>query len=418
VSPTAADDAAPDQALERVRRRLLEAGASAQDIEAARAEGTLDLLAVETLLVPGPRTLTPRQVSEASGLPLPTLTRLWRALGFLEPGDDEQSLTPMDLEAARALCLLMALGVTEAEGAVQLARVVGSSMARIAEANLLRAADTLRAGDDSVAAADAFAGAADEVLGAFGTVLDFAWRRHLQAVARRSALLRSGGHAAERPVLAVGFADMVGFTLLSQHLSDEELGAVVRRFEEISFETVAAHGGRVVKTIGDEAMFVVQSVAAAARIGVGLAEAYATDTLLSDVRVGMSAGPVLVRDGDYFGPTVNLASRIVRIAEPGTVLVSDDFHRLLEAEAPGEFAGRALRPRSLKDVGRVQLWACRRAGDPSAADGADRRPARRSRLLDALHEIEELRAAGERLLAAGRRPGHAAGGAQGAGPGG
>ena len=68
-------------------------------------------------------------------------------------------------------------------------------------------------------------------------------------------------------MIAVGFADMVGFTLLSQHLSDEELAAVVRRFEEISHDIVTGAGGRVVKMIGDEVMFVVDSVAAAARIG-------------------------------------------------------------------------------------------------------------------------------------------------------
>ena len=119
---------------------------------------------------------------------------------------------------------------------------------------------------------------------------------------------------------------MVGFTLLSQHLSDEELAAVVRRFEEISHDIVTSARGRVVKMIGDEVMFVTDNVADAARIGLDLADAYADDDLLSDVRVGLAIGPVLVRDGDYFGPTVNLAHRIVNIGNPGTVLMSDEFH--------------------------------------------------------------------------------------------
>ena len=119
---------------------------------------------------------------------------------------------------------------------------------------------------------------------------------------------------------------MVGFTLLSQHLSDEELAAVVRRFEEISHDIVTSARGRVVKMIGDEVMFVTDTVADAARIGLDLADAYADDDLLSDVRVGLASGPVLARDGDYFGPTVNLAHRIVNIGNPGTVLMSDEFH--------------------------------------------------------------------------------------------
>src|SRR5580698_1478182 len=196
---------------------------------------------------------------------------------------------------------------------------------------------------------------------------------------------------------------MVGFTLLSQHLSNEELAAVVRRFEEISHDIVTGARGRVVKMIGDEVMFVVESPAAAARIGLDLADAYADDDLLSDVRVGLSVGPVLVRDGDYFGPTVNLAHRIVNIGNPGTVVMSDDFHTALMQEAPDEFTAQALRPRMLKDLGRVQLWWCGRAGQEADGAGAAadrRRNVRWERLSEVLRDLEELRGVGERLLGA------------------
>ncbi len=89
---------------------------------------------------------------------------------------------------------------------------------------------------------------------------------------------------------------------------------------------MTAGGGRVVKMIGDEAMFVADSALDAARIGLALAEAYADDELLSDVRVALAVGPVLVQDGDYYGPVVNLASRVVNMAAPGAVLVTDEFH--------------------------------------------------------------------------------------------
>ena len=151
-----------------------------------------------------------------------------------------------------------------------------------------------------------------------GRLLEYVWRRHLQAATRRAMLL--GARGAEKgisPVMAVGFADMVGFTMLSQHLGDEELAAVVSRFEELAHDTVVALGGRVVKMIGDEAMFVVQTATSAAEIGLSLAEAYAGDELLSDVRVALAIGPVLVQDGDFYGPVVNLASRLVGVANPG-----------------------------------------------------------------------------------------------------
>lgn len=391
-----------DAAFERVRAVLLAAGASEAEIDEAVEGDVLDLLAVDRLVVPSERSFTPRQVSEQSGLPLETLKQMWRALGFLEPGDDDPVLTDMDIDAARSLQHLLHLGVTDTDTALQLARVIGASMARIAEASLLRGAEILHAADDSVHAADLFAAVAEETVPPMGKVLEFAWRRHMQAVARRAVLERRSGGGRATPVLAVGFADMVGFTLLSQHLREDELASVVRRFEEISYDTVIDRGGRVVKTIGDEVMFVTSAPVSAVRIGVTLAEAYADDDLLSDVRVGLAAGPVLVRDGDYFGPTVNLASRIVRIAEPGSVLVSDELHRKLEEAGEHEFEAHPLRPRVLKDVGRVQLWSYQRAGAAGGGSHAAGRRARWERFARVLRDLEELRSLGERTIAGGR----------------
>jgi hypothetical protein len=148
--------------------------------------------------------------------------------------------------------------------------------------------------------------------------------------------------------------------------------------------------------IGDEVMFVVQTASSAAEIGLGLAEAYADDDLLSDVRVALAIGPVLVQEGDFYGSVVNLASRLVGVANPGTVLVSDEFRTALAAEGARGFETRALRARTLKNIGRIQAWKLKRAGSDSSIDV--RRIVRWDRLNHVLHEIEELRERGEQVV--------------------
>ncbi len=410
----------PERAAARARVRafLADAGIPAQEIDRAERDDVLDLLVADRLLVPAERRYTEDDVAARTGMPVELARKFWRALGFPTPGPDERVFTDLDVQAIVTINAILSVGASRVDSAVQLARVIGSSMARIAEAQV---SPTVMGGplavllgvEDSIEAADLFTRLADEVLPAMGGLLEFAWRRHVQAATRRAMMLRRRG-AGALPSLCVGFADMVGFTLLSQRLSEDELAAVVSRFEEVAHYTVTGAGGRLVKMIGDEAMFVTESPVAAARIALGLAEAYADDELLSDVRVGLAEGPVLVQDGDYYGPVVNLAHAVVGLADPGTVLLSDDFHAALlrelhpagrEADASdvdGEFAFRAVRPRVLRDLGRVQLWVLHRPGK-RATFGGQRIGRGWERLAEVLHDIEELRDRGERLLTEGLR---------------
>ncbi len=260
----------------------------------------------------------------------------------------------------------ISVGVTSLDVAIQLTRVIGSSMARIAEAEVQASAH--REPPESARMAELYALTAGGPLGGLGNNFELVWRRHLQAALRRHTMESGDGEHS----LSVGFCDLVGFTAMSQQLTDDELAAVVSRFEELAYDTVAAGGGRVVKMIGDEVMYVVEDPTVAAHIGLALADAYAGEEQLSDVRVGIAHGPVLGREGDYFGPVVNLAHRIVNIAFPGTVVVSTEV-----AEAIDEAAGleaRPLRPRYLKDIGRVPLFAVARPGEALPSWRARARP--------------------------------------------
>ncbi len=399
-------DIARVEALARVRYLLLELGCNDEEIDRAVEDDVLDLLVVDHLLVPTGHRLTQSEVAVRTDIPVDVAKRFWRALGFLDVDEDEPAFTDMDIEAVQLFQSLVALGIVDLDSAVQMARVIGSSMARIAEAETAPGTTPiLMSTGDSVLDADEFARQAEASIPAMTRLLEYVWRRHLQAATRRAMLHRTRGvDEGVRPVMAVGFADMVGFTVLSQHLGDEELAAVVARFEELAHDTVVALGGRVVKMIGDEVMFVVQSASGAAQIGLSLAEAYASDDLLSDVRVALAVGPVLVKDGDFYGPVVNLASRLVNVARPGTVLISDEFKLALEAESAENIDTRPLRTRSLKDLGRVQMWKLIRAGSEPGADS--RRTMRWERLGEVLRELDELRERGE--TAVGRQGGSAA----------
>jgi adenylate cyclase len=408
------DDHARIEALARVRGLLHGLGCSDAEIDRAVADDVIDLLVVDRILVPAGNRMTQAEVAARTDIPLDVAKRFWRALGFLDVGDTEQAFTDMDIEAVRIFQSMVSMGLVDLESAVQMARVIGSSMARIAEAEAAPGATPILMGTgDSILDADLFAQRAGTSIPAMGQLLEYVWRRHLQAATRRAMLHRSRLDEGLRPIMAVGFADMVGFTMLSQHLGDEELAAVVARFEELAHDTVVALGGRVVKMIGDEVMFVVPTADGAAQIGLSLAEAYADDDLLSDVRVALAIGPVLVKDGDFYGPVVNLASRLVNVAHPGTVLASDDFRDALAGEGAPDIDTRPLRARTLKDLGRVQMWKLVRAGTEPGSDR--RRTMRWERLGEVLRELDEFRDRGDPA-----RPGDAvtggAGGTGGADP--
>lgn len=366
-----------DDALRAVRAMLLDRGCTPAELDEAEREGTLPLLAVERLMVDQAATYDIEAVSERTGLDVDQVRTLWRTLGYAVPRPGEVAFTESDVEILTEVGQLVAGEVATADLVLQMSRVIGSSMARIASAQ----ADVISAG---VGGAPRAGAAGDErltddriVVGASALlpivpkVLTAAWQRHLQAAIRRRLSIAGAGQG---QLGVVGFADLVGFTALSQQVTEEELAHIVEQFEQLAFDVVTAHGGRVVKMIGDEVMFTVDDADAGAQIALDLAEGTRGADELSDLRVGLAHGPVLERESDLYGPVVNLASRITAIAFPGTVVVSESMHELLAGHAG--YRLRSMRPRYLKDIGRVPLWVLRRSG-PGEGRFAERRRALR-----------------------------------------
>jgi adenylate cyclase len=347
---------------------LSDIGAGEEEIARAETEGTLPLLAVERILAAEEVRHDLEAVAERTGMSVEQITHIWRSLGFAQPRPGERAFTDTDLEILVRVGAMMADEVTSPDLVLQMSRVIGSSIARIASAHVDMMTGKFLLGEG-------VAGQTDEqtvvnlatVLPLMPQVLEATWRRHLHdATRRRMAMVLTGQEQAG----VVGFADLVGFTALSQQVTERELAAIVEQFEELAFEVVTEGGGRVVKMIGDEVMFTVESPPAAAEMALALAEGTRDADVLSDVRVGLASGNVLEREGDLYGPTVNLASRITGIAFPGSIVVSRSMRDELHDVA--DYALRAMRPRYLKDIGRVPLYVLRR-GVAAQSRFADRR---------------------------------------------
>ncbi|RCV54299.1 adenylate/guanylate cyclase domain-containing protein [Marinitenerispora sediminis] len=327
---------------------------------------------IEAALLGGEARYTRAEAVRRSGADPEFVTRVWRALGFATRGEDVVAFTDSDVEALRATAELLRHKVLDEEAAVRLARAMGQTMARLAEwqTSILT---TLSYAPQTVAEHEQLGplvGLTKELLPDVERLLTHIWRRQLAASATRTlAVIENSEDAAPNYFpLVVGFADLVSFTTLSRELDEVGLAEVVEGFEATSADIVAAGGGRVVKTLGDEILYVTNSARQAAEIALQLADGVKTHVEVPDVRVGLAYGPVLALLGDVFGTTVNRASRLTSFARPGTVLIDDALAGLLTDEDP--FQVVPVRPRHAHGLGQLQPHALRRAFEPQVRGGA------------------------------------------------
>lgn len=305
----------------------------------------------------GPRLYNRAETSEQSGVGFEQATRLWRAMGFPVAADDERVFTDRDVAALRTAARLVADRVVDEDGLVALTRAMAQSLSRLAVSHAAIAAEYLATiGSGDVPEEDAaIHRAADELLPSVASLLEFVWRRHL-LVAAESVFMDAVATPNETP-LAVGFADLVGFTELSRTLPAADLATLVETFEDVTARVVGDHAGRVVKTLGDEVMYAVPGAAVAAEVALSLVDAV-REEVGREVRVGVAYGPVLARLGDVFGPTVNIASRLTGLALPGTVLLDREAAAALRADARYDVA--PIRRQAVRGYGHLAPFRLRR----------------------------------------------------------
>jgi len=211
-------------------------------------------------------------------------------------------------------------GIIETVG-TQILRVAGSALSRLAEATVAAYVQDVEHRDDArdlIAEADQNAFASTLVL-VLGDMLPTVFRHHMWTSVRRQRVAQHGIADPEVVRMAVGFVDLVGFTSFSRFASPAELIATIEDFERRAFETAHRLGGRIVKSIGDEVMIAASDARTVSAIACELIDTTGDDPSVAP-RAGVSAGDVLFRLGDYYGPVVNLASRLTAEAVPGEVL--------------------------------------------------------------------------------------------------
>jgi class 3 adenylate cyclase len=318
--PAAADAAERLELLEF----LVAQGCTVEEMTAAHQRGRLFALAGDRLVRPDRDRFTLDEVAEQVGADPADVRALWRAFGLVEADPAQPVASPDDVEMIRtAVVMASFLGMDATRG---VARVMGSSLARVGDAasTVVRGrmpAMSVAVSGSELETARAFAGVAASVP-ALGRLLDTLFRHHLESARMHFERTESWDVVGQGGIrIGVGFADLCGFTGLTQQLSMDHLSQLLSGFEEVAGDVIQDGDGRLVKFIGDAVMFVAPDATIAVEVAESLVLAAAVRGL--SARAGVTVGTCLALDGDYFGPVVNLAARLVALAEPGTVLVSD-----------------------------------------------------------------------------------------------
>jgi class 3 adenylate cyclase len=313
------DPAAP-HATQRLQllEYLVSLGATADDLVAHR-DGLAGLASV--VAIRRGRALTVSEAVQRAGIPREKLLQITRAAGFPEPGPGDRVLS--EQLADLAVGMAAAEEVFGEDATLQLVRVMGSAMARLADAIvsafLVNVEPAVR-DDDPVGLGVARANAeAAALVPTANAALDVLLREHIIR-ARRTILGDPTAVGYETQRMCVGFVDLVGSTALAQRLSTRELGKVLTAFEHETADSVTSMGGRLVKLIGDEVLYAASDESSACTIALNLVATFQDHPVVPAVRAGVAGGEVLLRDGDVFGPVVNLAARAVKIAAGGEVV--------------------------------------------------------------------------------------------------
>jgi adenylate cyclase len=347
------------------RRTLLDelhaGGVPVDELRHAVAEDRLALLPVERLISSDTR-YSAREICEETGLDLDFFQQQRRALGLAVPDPDERIYGEPDLESGRLGRQYRDAGLPD-DDALEAQRVLGRGMARYVESVTTLVGQTVLDGAaDEHDLARRLEAMSRTLLPLAGPWLERVFALHLREALRQEVItseqLATGRLDAGRDC-AVAFADLVGFTELGETIPVEELGSVAVRLSRLA-EAVIEPPVKIVKEIGDAVMLVSPEPAPLVEVGLRLVEGSEGEDGLPAIRAGIAYGPAVNRWGDWYGSTVNVASRLTSRARPLSVLATEAVRDVADRDFRWSFAGE----KKLKGLSSpVRTYRARRGED-------------------------------------------------------
>jgi len=338
----------------RIVARLRERGHSLEALREAARSGRLAYGYLEDLFPAPARTRTLAETAQEVGLEPALIERVWTIAGF--SADSLDQIGEEDVQLLRYLAAVLEAGLP-VEAFLQLVRVYGQALARIADAevrlfHMYVHEPLMRDGVGGLEIAEAMEGLAARLLPLASPIMDRVHQRSLQHFVGQDVVghleLEAAGADLGRLSVTIAFADLAGYTRLTEEAGEEEALDVVEDFVQRVEETLP-DDARVIKTIGDEVMVVGVDPTRMVDWAVAFQALNAGRRPLP--RIGIHRGEALYRDGDYYGRAVNLASRVGARAAGGEVLVT---RPVVDA---------AARHLAFEPIGQVKLKGFREATD-------------------------------------------------------
>ena len=339
--------------------------------EADRAERTT-LAGHEYLLLGEVPSLTLTEVAQRAGTSVEAAQKFWRAMGFADVQPDEVHFTEQDvaaLEDTMALLDETSDSSLASASVLELLRAQSYTMDRLVLWELETFVTDLseRLGLDDTSARLVALDRIDGLVELLSRQLTYVWRRHMVSIlGRTDAEVSTRGREDTGPDLyplirSLGFVDIVSFTQRAQGMSKAALTHMLEGFENTARDVITSRGARVVKTIGDAVMYISDDLLIAADVVTALVDELQKGPDAIRVRASLVEGRVISRSGDVFGPTVNLASRLVDAAEPGSIRLDESTAMaILRSPEAGRYRVGQCHEVVAKGLGQIVPWSLER----------------------------------------------------------